>query len=1224
MNSLVKGLRSRERGAALIIVLAFVVLFAGVGVAYLSRTIGDRQVANSSFNQSNVDQLAQGAMNNIIGDFRQEVSFGSASPAPSFSANGSTLNLYVPCMNVGCTTPTPFPGWNTCPNGTATILPIMPIFYPSPAPGTTPAIPNLIRRSVNNDPIPCPARASRASAVNSLANASANGRSVSLARWNSHYMIPGRSNPITTGYAAPNYWAPDWVFVNDQGVTVINNADTSVIGRYAYMIYDEGGLLDMNAAGYPSPTSILQYGRKGSLAFTDLTAMSPSPLSTTAIDNIVGWRNYASAQASGTFPNLNFSNTNSWNTYYNFILSDPTNIQLTNYVTGLPLTYFTNSFLTTSQAPAVNRQTDQAFAQRQTLIKLGSAAGVVDPLQYLGTFSLESLSTIPQWSPTTPDSINPNFQTLLAGPPPTPSPTSPPVTAFTRNDGTIAYVGDYFVNRRFLLQRLNWLTYKGPSATVANGGTRNAVPTSAPAIGDPDYDLWLLTRGALVGDVNSIRFGLTSAFLQQGTAANILKYFGLVWQDATNQPDPTQRERWNYVGHNGGNLPASTIADISTLTNTREPDFFELLRAGILNNSLGDTFASYPELPIAHQQSQVLHVLTIGANLIAQSRADSYPVRIACNVGGTTMEAIGAVRLPYINSLAACPVGVTANSGGMNWLLVPNLWDPFRDSWDLTEASAGNNGNKPLSTPGYLRPPIRITIQGTGTGGSATVSFGTATTVTSSGRIASASQIGTAVTFGPSSQPLATGTLTSAGGRDGFLQAMRMGVQDLTANLGSAFNTSTLGSLVPSWNDVARPQNDNSTNLRTDHFAVFRISANIPAATTGYPVLILNPGFQIDMEYQSPTDNTKWYPYSFLQGNNATSTWIASNLNVATTYSQYGTPAGNSAPTIVNFATTTPTRWDQATGGVAALAKAPMFAKADPRSIRYNSQIGALTLTANNAGIIGSIWPSSSVSVPDMPGAINPAGYSQTTGDNAPAALAGANSNPYSEVSANSDALRPVIMNRPFRSVGEMAYAFRDQPFRTLSFSWAPTNPNPDAGLLALFSVNDYTDSSGTRGGVINLNSRQAPALAAVLTNTITQENTPRNNNGTSPLPVPLASPTANNVATNLTQSTITAPFVNRAGLPTLIANVPDSTGLGPSQAKTQRESIARALGEVDQTRTWNLLIDVIAQSGRYPPNAASFENGFVVVGEQRYWVHVAIDRFTGRVIDKQIEVVNE
>jgi hypothetical protein len=30
------------------------------------------------------------------------------------------------------------------------------------------------------------------------------------------------------------------------------------------------------------------------------------------------------------------------------------------------------------------------------------------------------------------------------------------------------------------------------------------------------------------------------------------------------------------------------------------------------------------------------------------------------------------------------------------------------------------------------------------------------------------------------------------------------------------------------------------------------------------------------------------------------------------------------------------------------------------------------------------------------------------------------------------------------------------------------------------------------------------------------------------------------------------------------------------------------------------------------------------VEGEQRYWVHVAIDRFTSQAIDKQIQVVNE
>jgi hypothetical protein len=35
-------------------------------------------------------------------------------------------------------------------------------------------------------------------------------------------------------------------------------------------------------------------------------------------------------------------------------------------------------------------------------------------------------------------------------------------------------------------------------------------------------------------------------------------------------------------------------------------------------------------------------------------------------------------------------------------------------------------------------------------------------------------------------------------------------------------------------------------------------------------------------------------------------------------------------------------------------------------------------------------------------------------------------------------------------------------------------------------------------------------------------------------------------------------------------------------------------------------MIDVIAQGGRYPPNANSLA-GFFVEGEQHYWVHVAI-----------------
>jgi len=66
-----------------------------------------------------------------------------------------------------------------------------------------------------------------------------------------------------------------------------------------------------------------------------------------------------------------------------------------------------------------------------------------------------------------------------------------------------------------------------------------------------------------------------------------------------------------------------------------------------------------------------------------------------------------------------------------------------------------------------------------------------------------------------------------------------------------------------------------------------------------------------------------------------------------------------------------------------------------------------------------------------------------------------------------------------------------------------------------------------------------------------------------------------------------------------------------------------RSLAESSNTRTWNFMIDIVAQSGRYPATATTLDN-FVVEGERRYWLHVAIDRYTGQVVDKQLEVVNE
>src|SRR6266481_2210735 len=188
MDSLPTGISARERAAALVIVLAFVVLLTVLVVAYFSRTTGNRQVAHGSFNQSKADQFAASAMNNIIGDLRQEITNGST---PT-TVNGATIY-------------TPTSAANMIPQRS----------------GNAAGVPNLIRRSVRSDPIAAPGLVSRASSVNSTTNSSANGRSVTSTRWNSHYLVPKGNTSTTDPSPIPAFTAatPDWVFVTNQGAT---------------------------------------------------------------------------------------------------------------------------------------------------------------------------------------------------------------------------------------------------------------------------------------------------------------------------------------------------------------------------------------------------------------------------------------------------------------------------------------------------------------------------------------------------------------------------------------------------------------------------------------------------------------------------------------------------------------------------------------------------------------------------------------------------------------------------------------------------------------------------------------------------------------------------------------------------------------------------------------------------------------------------------------------
>jgi hypothetical protein len=271
---------------------------------------------------------------------------------------------------------------------------------------------------------------------------------------------------------------------------------------------------------------------------------------------------------------------------------------------------------------------------------------------------------------------------------------------------------------------------------------------------------------------------------------------------------------------------------------------------------------------------------------------------------------------------------------------------------------------------------------------------------------------------------------------------------------------------------------------------------------------------------------------------------------------------------------------------------------------------------------------------------------------------------------------RPLFLNRPFRSVAELGYVFSDTPWRNLDFF---TPESGDAALLDVFCIQDTNNANGLVAGKVNLNTTQAPVLAAIISNAYVDD--PKVTDATVGTLAPTAAATIANALVARTTGT-NGPFQNMSELvgkwvsatpPTQA--LPDqnparsypgwmldgknsysgfsgiyispsggattaaspaldlssayasafssNTPLLQSMTNVQRlhEAPIRAVSSTTQTRVWNLLIDVVAQTGRYP-TSASAPAQFIVEGEQRCWVHVAVDRFTGQVLDKQVEVV--
>jgi hypothetical protein len=150
--------------------------------------------------------------------------------------------------------------------------------------------------------------------------------------------------------------------------------------------------------------------------------------------------------------------------------------------------------------------------------------------------------------------------------------------------------------------------------------------------------------------------------------------------------------------------------------------------------------------------------------------------------------------------------------------------------------------------------------------------------------------------------------------------------------------------------------------------------------------------------------------------------------------------------------------------------------------------------------------------------------------------------------------------------------------------------------VLDFFGYNPVS-SSYPRAGIVNLNTKNAPVLATIIKGALSKNETTNYVGQTA----------AMNAAQAIVTETTARPALTRAD----VARLAGVAGGQIGSSEEEKETIARALAEIGQTRNWNLFIDLIAQTGRYAPDATTITqaNKFTVEGEKRYWLHIALGR---------------
>jgi len=1154
---------------ALVTVLLMIAIISVTVIAFVVTMQLHRQSSLSYGQSFRADQLAQGGAWWTVKELQEEMS-AQAGAADTTMGYGIYTNLSIT---------------NMMPQGVGTNSAMVSLVKTSLG-GTSAYYAYPTGPYPNGGVLPSPVRTE----VPSL-----NGRYVDATRW---------SEPCIGTFPTDNSGNPYWIMVTRSGPTSFTNAtiqlplwanvsdpNNYVIGRYAYAIYDEGGLININLAGYPtsfpdgSTNTLADLARKGSPGMMDLTAI-PN-LTTTQIQALIAWRN-AGSEASAT-------------SYTNYLYS--TNLTATNGPAGTVL-QATNSFGTTNNylyvAPG-----DNAFLSRQDLIAYAQANNMTNMLPYVTTYSRD---------------VN--------------------APSFFPASRTVP----------FLKYLLNLNPPAGGVAVVPAGfyfGKTNSFNPNIP-----------LVRQSNGLPLVSQRFPLSRLALFSNPTANataISNYFGL-----TLNPDGYS---WTY-NQTVTNTPAQPqiawISQVATNSPPRSPNFFELIQAAVLQGSLTPLSTTY-----ANTTWVSAVTMQMGANIIDQYTSDNWPTVINFN----NEVYAGNKSLPYLSEFLQWTYrplndaeGSTTNRADILMVCPLEFWNPYQ-----------NAANLPSSGPTNLR----VLIEPNGATNAAETAYWRATGVTTN----AVPTTNTAAPFVNIATPPTNSSEiptyfnypanTTDANKPGVVFTNSAAYMEPSLVTNGAGTTNSSGFV--DWTNYTDPASPSSgsvsgflagyaTNLpdarivlsmATNAATAFRYkSSGLDTSGSG------GTGFQVQFQ----DANGVWHPYQGYSGTNS----ISSNPQI--TPIGFVTSQGAMTYTDSSAAPYSP----NLTGGTSCFTNFGFYAQSagfgDPRaylwgmsyeqaspnlSVRPDSKTAGVSRGRNGNYPLGYAYPYQTGGGNTWNPGWNPAFegmYNENAIVNAfasansatwPAANStntynydvdgiirpgdgylGTNANPYLANNAVSFAARPIILNRPFRSVAEMGFAFRGQaPWKSINFF--DTN-SADMGLLDMFG----NDPAPLVAGKINLNTRQPVTIQAAIQGAYKTEQI-----GSTRLST-LSSTESSNIASAITSFTSTNSYLNRADLVrqtspyiNYFSPVSDTT------IKARREAVVRPLAELGTTRTWNLLIDVIAQVGHYTPTAANANSGnaslslgnqFVVDGERRYWLHVTIDRVTGQVVDEQLELYNE